>query len=259
MGSSHLVGSTPDCEAVRALIPEYAFGLAGPDDTRLVESTLPSCPDAAADLAAFREMQDEMRLEVPQIEPPAGLAARLLAATANPSLSPGQARHLPLRPAWLAAAAAMLALIITNVYWFARVEDVIQRNYELASMIGGQGDNAFVLTSTRDLRWVRLPSETNAETNAFMMWNGESDTGLLYVRGFPRLEPGKSYQLWLTRGEERVNAGTFQVDDEGTAALLFHNDEPIDDYTWARVTDEPADGSEQPTGNVVVHGALEAG
>ena len=63
----------------------------------------------------------------------------------------------------------------------------------------------------------------------------------------------------LTRGEERLNAGTFQVDEDGTAALLFHTDEPIDDYTWARVTDEPADGSEQPTGNVVVHGALEAG
>jgi len=259
MESSHLIESTPDCEAVRALIPEYAFGLTEPDDTRLVESSLASCPEAAADLAAFREMQHEMRLGVPQMEPPAGLADRLLAATTEPTSAPERARRLPFHPAWLAAAAAMLAVIITNVYWFMRVEAVIRQNDELAAMIGGQGDNAFVLTSTHDLRWVRLPSETNAETNAFMMWNGASDTGLLYVRGFPRLEPGKTYQLWLTRGEERVNAGTFQVDEEGSAALLFHTDEPIDDYTWARVTDEPADGSEQPTGNVVVHGALEAG
>jgi hypothetical protein len=88
------------------------------------------------------------------------------------------------------------------------------------------------------------------------MWNGESEIGLLYVRGFPELSSGKTYQLWLTRGEERVSAGTFHVDDEGSAALLFNITEPIDDYTWARITEEPERGSDEPSNIVVVHGEL---
>lgn len=258
MSSTHVIESTPDCDAIQELIPEYAFGLTSPEETRLVESQLASCPDASAELADFRHMQAEMRAGVPQLEPPPQLAERLLAATANPNLSM-KPRRLPFHPAWMAAAAAVVALVITNVYWFARVEDVSRQTAELRALIGGQSGNAFVLTSTNELRWVRLPSEENAETTAFLMWNGESDTGLLYVHGFPRLEPGKTYQLWLTRSEERVSAGTFEVDEAGNAALIFHITDPIDRFTWARVTDEPEYGSNQPTGTVVVHGELPTG
>jgi hypothetical protein len=88
------------------------------------------------------------------------------------------------------------------------------------------------------------------------MWNAESETGLMYVHAFPMLEPGKTYQLWLTRGDERVSAGTFEVDEEGNASLLFQVTEPIDQFTWARVTAEPVSGSEQPSDTVVVHGEL---
>jgi anti-sigma-K factor RskA len=259
MSSRQVIESAPDCDAIQELIPDYAFGLTSPEETRLVEASLTSCPDAAAQLADFRHMQEEMRAGVPQVEPPAQLAKRLLEATAAPTAAPVSPRRLPFHPAWLAAAAALVALVITNVYWFARVEDVSRQTAELRAMIGGQSDNAFVLTSTNDLRWVRLPSEANEETTAFLMWNGESDTGLMYVHGFPRLEPGKTYQLWLTRGEERVSAGTFEVDESGNAALIFHTADPIDRFTWARVTDEPEYGSDQPTGAVVVHGELPTG
>lgn len=239
-----------DCEAIRDLIPEYAFGLTDPDETRLVEANLAACPEAAEHLADFRRLQDEMREGVPQIEPPPQLGERLMTATAP------KPRRFQIRLSWLAAAVAIFALVITNIYWLLRVEDLSRRQDALAALVQGQGAPAFVLTSTNNLRWVRLPSENNAAAAAFMMWDGSSDTGLLYVHGFPMLEPGKTYQLWLTRGEERVSAGTFEVDENGNAALLFHIPEPIDDFTWARVTDEPGNGSDQPTGTVVVHGEL---
>ncbi len=260
MSPSNNLESAHDCDAIQELIPEYAFGLTSPEETRRVESHLASCPDAVAELADFRHIQEEMRAGVPQSEPPPQLAERLRAATASQTAALDSPRRLPFHPAWLAAAAAVLALVITNVYWFARVEDVSRQTAELRALIGGgQTDNAFVLTSTRDLRWVRLPSEENAETNAFLMWNGASDTGLLYVHAFPRLAAGKTYQLWLTRGEERVSAGTFEVDEQGNAALIFHIPDPIDEFTWARVTDEPGHGSNEPTGTVVVHGELPTG
>jgi hypothetical protein len=114
-----------------------------------------------------------------------------------------------------------------------------------------------VLTSASDLRWVRLPaSQQDTDASAVLLWNTESKIGLLYVRGFPRLSAGKTFQLWLTKGEERASAGTFRVDEDGNGALLFNINDGIDKYTWARITEEPADGSTQPGDQVVVVGEL---
>jgi len=256
MAPNNHVELAQDCDAVRDLIPEYAFGLTSPDETRLVESNLSSCPDAASDLEDYRRLQNEMRAGVPQIEPPPYLQDRLMAALAAPAAR-ARPRRLNVRLPWVAAAAAIIGLVITNVYWMMRVNDLSRRQDELASQLGARDSNAFVLTSTADLRWVRLPpDQEGSDASAFLMWNAESAIGLLYVRGFPALAPGKTYQLWLTRGEERVSGGTFQVDAQGNSALLFHLTEPIDEYTWARITEEPGSGSDEPSSTVLVRGEL---
>ena len=64
---NHSAQSANNCEAVQELIPEYAFGLTPPEQTRLVEANLASCPEASVQLADYREIQDEMRNSVPQI------------------------------------------------------------------------------------------------------------------------------------------------------------------------------------------------
>lgn len=255
MTSNNDTQAAPDCDSVQSLIPDYAFGLTTPEETRLVESGLPACPEAAARLEDYRQMQDEMRLSVAQIEPPPQLEARLLAAIAPPDAPARQPRRAhPV--AWLAAA-AVLALALTNVYWLVRVNDLTQRQEQLAAQLQAQNGTAFVLTSTNHLRWVRLPPpQEEGDASAFLMWNAESAIGLMYARGFPEPLPGRTYQLWLTQGDKRVSAGTFTVNEEGIGALLFHVTEPIDEYTWARITEEPANGSDQPEGTVIVHGEL---
>ena len=50
MSSKIAVASTNSCDAIRELIPEYAFGLTDPEQTRFVEANLQLCTDAAADL-----------------------------------------------------------------------------------------------------------------------------------------------------------------------------------------------------------------
>lgn len=254
MSANRLSNLASDCDAIRELIPNYAFGLTDSEETRLVESNLASCPEAADQLADFRRIQAEMRVGVPQVEPPPQLAERLMAAIATPAKV--EKPHRPhIHRLWWAVAAAVIALIITNVYWLNRVNGLSEREKALAAQI--TQPNSFVLASTANLRWVRLPpSQQNADTSAFMMWNAESEIGLLYARGFPKLEAGKTYQLWLTRGEEKVSAGTFRVDADGQGALLFHVTEPIDKYTWARITAEPENGSDTPKGNIIVVGKL---
>jgi anti-sigma-K factor RskA len=258
MRSNHHIDRADDCDAVQELIPEYAFGLTAPADTRLVESSLAHCPDAASQLDEFRRLQEELRAGVPQFEPPDQLGARLVAAIAAPTRLP-RARRRPVNLSRWLAAAAVIALIATNVYWLSRVDDLTRRQNELTSQPVGEPDHAFILASVSALRWVRLPpSKQNAGASAFMMWNGTGETGVLYVHGFPKLAVGRTYQLWLTRGEEMISAGTVRVDSDGKGALLFHTNQPIDKYTWARITLEPENGSNRPSDTVVVAGKLAA-
>lgn len=259
MSVERLSNPLGNCQDILELIPEYAFGLTDAEQTRLVEANLTACPEAAAQLADYRQMQTEMRAAVPQHEPSPALAERLMTAITAPSVThaPAQASRRVLPLAWLAAAAAVVALILSNVYWLARVNEYDRRHEALTAQIPVSDQGAFVLTTTANLRWVRLPpKEENSIASAFLMWNAESKIGLMYARDFPALSTGNTYQLWLTRGEERKSVGTFRVDENGIGALLFQSVEPIDQFTWARITAEPASGSEQPSSNIVVVGEL---
>jgi len=261
MKSNQYAEATSDCQTIEALIPDYAFGLTTLAETRLVESNLVRCPEAASQLADYQRLQEDLRAGVPQFEPPVQLGDRLLAMIADPVPAPVPVTATPRRSlVWwigLAAALAFIALIATNLFWLTRVNDLTRQQNELAARLGSQPNNAFVLASTSNLRGVRLPpSEKNGDASAFLMWNAESEIGILYVSGFPKPAAGRTYQLWLTRGQEFVSAGTFRVDEEGKGALLFHIKEPIDKYTWARITAEPENGSPAPSGNVVVVGKL---
>src|SRR5262245_45661643 len=138
MSLNHPHQPADECDAIGELIPEYAFGLTTPDEARLVESNLAACPEAAAQLADFQRMQEAMRTDVAQIEPPAELEARVMAAIATPVQSEkpvervGQRSFFPFSVLakesagkgqrriswpWIAAAAAILTLVITNIYW----------------------------------------------------------------------------------------------------------------------------------------------
>ena len=270
MSSKITVASANRCDAIRELIPEYAFGLTDPEQTRFVEANLSTCAEAAAELADFQRLQAEMRADVAQIEPPLALESKLMAAIAEPapqSLPVTTAQIQPRRRSipvgWMVAAAAIIVLVLTNGYWLARVNDLSQQQQQQSlnnnnnTQLTSSDHPDFVLTSTSGLRWVRLPpAEETADTSAFLMWNAESKIGLLYAHGFPKLAVGKSYQLWLTRGETRKSVGTFTVDEDGKGAFLFSSETPIDEFTWARITDEPESGSPQPTGPIVVIGKL---
>lgn len=280
-----------DCDALLEVIPEYAFGFTDPDQTRWVEANLERCPEAAAQLQDYHRLQDEMRASVAQIEPSAQVGARLMAAIAAPATAAPaasmtvrppkpaevpatpaptpipipmpitttpapQARARRIRAAWWVAAAAVLALVATNVYWLTRVADLTQANDLLTAFRNAQDNSAFVLTNTEALHWVRLAdAEQDSAAAAFMMWNAQSKTGLLYARSFPELQPGYKYHLWLTRNGERTFMGILQVDNEGDGALLFNSPEPINDFSWAWVTAE--DGTQPPnTAPAVVKGEL---
>jgi anti-sigma factor RsiW len=58
-----------DCDPILELIPEYAFGLTDTEESRRLEAAIPGCPEAAAALSDYRQLQAELRASVPAVEP----------------------------------------------------------------------------------------------------------------------------------------------------------------------------------------------
>lgn len=235
-----------DCDAILELVADYAFGLTTDDEARLVESRLNDCPEAGAQLAEYRHLQDEMRMSITQVAPPPALRVRLMATAfdTKPTPTSGRSQLLPLHPGWLAAAAAVALLVLTNIYWLTRVEPLPDR---LATFV----------IDANDVRWARLPAEAPDNLAAtYLMWNPGSQTGMMYAEHFEPLGEGEVYQLWLTGNGVRTPVGAFTVNDAGEAAMVFEAEAPIGSFAWAWVTVEPVTGSEQPSDHVVTGGEL---
>jgi anti-sigma-K factor RskA len=305
MSSQHT--STVDCTTITELIPEYAFGLTSAEETRLVEANLAHCPDAAAQLAEFRLLQDDLRTSVPVMAPPAALEAQLMAAVGDLTQSGKEAKaqreevtaegqssraaervgtafkasgeanqppeRTPLitsvptstrrRNGWMIAAGLAAALLlVTNLYWLNRFNQTQAQFDQITALLPADLNDlarAFVLPNADDLRWVWLRTgEEDSRTAALMMWDEETATGLLCAWGFPELPPGETYQLWLTPpdSDSLEPVGQFRVNDRGIGSVVFNSSNPIDRFTWARVTTEPETGSQQPSDTTVVHGEI---
>lgn len=293
MSSQHT--PTLDCTAITELIPDYAFGLTSAEESQWVEANLTRCPEAAAQLAEFRLLQDDLRTSVPVMAPPAGLEARLMAAvgdakvagtpfmastnqptpvvtrngmsdvypTAGTPLITSGAKPPARRNAWIIAAGLAAALLlVTNLYWLVRFNQTQAQLDHITALLPAdlnQLARAFVLPNADDLRWVWLRTgEEDSRTAALMMWDQETETGLLCAWGFPELPPGETYQLWLTPpdSDNLEPVGQFRVNDRGIGSIVFNSSHPIDRFTWARVTTEPESGSQQPSDTTVVHGEI---
>ena len=78
---------------------------------------------------------------------------------------------------------------------------------------------------------------------------------VLFVYDLPPVPVGKSYQLWVTAGDQPASAGVFEVDRTGrTRHDALSGPSLAGDVTVA-VTIEPEGGSPQPRGPTVLAGA----
>ena len=247
-----------DCEAARELIPAFCLGAADPEERTLVETALAQCPELAGDLAAYRSLTDGLLFSAPPVEAPASLGEQLLAAispTASAKTPPPVSGIWRLSP--VLAAAAVILLIVTNLYWFSQISDLRSQQDTLTALVTRQE------RLLRQFNRVELTAEAaNHEGYGFasLVWAPEPDNQswvvILSASDLPDLASDMAYQLWLVRGEERVSGGLFQVNDTGEGTLIFWTDEPVDTYDRVGITPEPASGSPGPTAPPVAIGQL---
>ena len=95
----------------------------------------------------------------------------------------------------------------------------------------------------------------NRRPNARMFWAQSTNTWTMFAHDLPVPPAGRTYQLWLiTRTGQRISAGTFAPDPSGGAVVSAQYPLAPDALQMIAVTEEPAGGVLQPTGEVVIAG-----
>lgn len=126
-------------------------------------------------------------------------------------------------------------------------EQLLNQQLILAAL-GRPGTQTVVINGT----------ESNPEARATLIVNLDEDQGFLTVAGLTPLPATQNYQLWLIRGDQPSSAGVFAVDETGQSLHLFPIDPEDVDFNAVGVSIEPAGGSQQPTGDIVLFGNLSA-
>jgi hypothetical protein len=241
------------CEEVLNLIPAYAFGATDPEETRFVEKHLGDCPEALAELSIYTDVRDEMLFESPQVAAPPALASRIAAIPKKPPLEvlpsvrveKSKPRTLNLAP--VAAAAAVLLLVVSNLYWLLQVNDLQRVQEEMLAALRRGDVVETLLISTES---------GSTEPRGSVLWSPGQRVALLRVDNLPIPPQDKEYQLWLLHDSGRFSAGTFRVNEEGVGVMVFEPGEAIESFTAMGITLEPAGGSAAPTSDPVLTGEI---
>ncbi|HZS53047.1 MAG TPA: anti-sigma factor [Bryobacteraceae bacterium] len=98
-------------------------------------------------------------------------------------------------------------------------------------------------------------ADAAAESTAYALIV-ESSRMVFVASNLPKLAEGKQYQLWVLRRQEPklVSAGVFTPDEGRRAVMDFGEPSVLSDVAEVEVTEEPAGGSETPTGDKLMTG-----
>jgi anti-sigma-K factor RskA len=206
-----------------------------------VAQHLLECRDCRQELDRLSDVVDLVGFAAPLVEPPSSLRDSVLS-----SLDATEPVSRIARWRWVASVAAALIIVL------------LAGNIVL--QMRGSNAAAPVVTPTPattraavPLVWYDLTS-ANSQAGAARGVLCAQETGTvawLMVQDLPALPANKTYQAWLSNGDQRMNAGTFTVDEEGRGFLIIRltSSDTLSHFATLGVTEEPKGGSPAPTGD----------
>lgn len=252
--------------SARELLPAHALGATDAEEQEQVRALLASGDAAAAaELAEYAALCEALLYSAPTARAPEQVGVRLRAALgpqagARPASWGERLRAWfgagSARLAWGVAGAAAALLLVTNLLWAARLAGERAARAALAAELGGQTEAVALLMDEETEAMPLPPMEEGSPAQAMVYWNPARDMAMLYAEQFPPLPADRVYQLWLIRGDERMDGGYFTVDEAGEGVLLVHLPMPLKEFDALGVTPEPMGGSPGPTSPPVVRGTL---
>jgi anti-sigma-K factor RskA len=226
----------------RADLAAHTLGSLEPEEEVALARHLETCERCRDELRWLQPAIDLIAESVPQLEPPPGIRARLMAevrsdaAEAEAPSAGWEARRTGERRApsrrgirgffWRpAVGVTAMALVVAVVAGYA---------------LRGGGEGA--QTST---------TQTVAQGGAVHATLEKSgDSGTLMLTGLKQARAGHVYQAWVERGGKILPSSLFEARNDGSASTAIPHQ--LDGAKRVMVTVEPHGGSDQPTSAPIV-------
>ncbi|MCU0475195.1 MAG: anti-sigma factor [Anaerolineae bacterium] len=199
------------------------------------------------------------------VRPPAP-TLQALPKVVSPPVQPPTARARTPWVAWVAGAAAAV-LLFMNVYWMSEVNSLRARQADLERQ---SAEQVASLQAQSDAQLAQIEQIKQAEMNeamtlmvsgakaelmdddgemrAMVMWEPGQAEGVMFTHSLPSLDDTRTYQLWLIDEQGNpISAGTFTVDNDGRATLMFSAADALDAFAGLGISVEPMGGSPTPT------------
>jgi anti-sigma-K factor RskA len=233
------------------------------------------CPRCAGALAEAEATLGHLPLVLDPVAPnPETRAALMRRVTALPRMD---SRTAPasrsaaavragawVRPALAAAAAVLVTFAALSIpgqrarqALLARLDAQDREIVRLREAVHDAAETVRVLRSPA-VRIVALSgTQSQPQATARIFWDQSRRIWHFYAADLRQPGPGRTYQLWfITPAQEKISAGTFDVDPQGEAAIEVAIPPGLEAVAVAAVTDEPAGGSPQPTGSIHLAGSV---
>jgi anti-sigma-K factor RskA len=276
-------------EEARVALGAAALDTLSDEEQRAVLLHAATCTDCEAELAALRATASSLAYVAPaaSLEPErsAALRSRLLArATADATTRAhtrersgiGRARtRAPegapeaSRVRWPAITgtlgAALAASLVVAALLVGRERNAMDslrtqlgvsavRIDSLTAALAAQHETLADITGP-DVGVITLTAAGQRAPGALMFWDRARNRWTMFAHNLPTLGAGRTYQLWLVTDAAKISAGTFASDSAGSAVVRAEHALAPGTLRAVAVTDEPAGGVPQPTGDVVLVGS----
>jgi anti-sigma-K factor RskA len=253
-------------QRIEELFPLYALGGLNDEEHAQVDAYVASDPDAQRRLAELVELAAAVSFSATPAEPPDRAKTLLMhrvRADARARSLPAQRVSEVALPRFFAApllAGASLIVALAAGMWAITLNGEVARlRAETAAL------QRELLTQREVIAAISMPgvqamsiagTEHQPAAHGQLLADPQSESAVLVVGGLAPLPEGRVYQFWLIRGDLPTSAGVFDVDDRGRAVLEVESTGSLGSYDAMGVSIEPAGGSPQPTGDIVMLSSL---
>lgn len=166
---------------------------------------------------------------------------------------------------WLAAAASLVLLLGVGMYANSLRGRLASAEARYAAAERERGaleqrvrerEATLAAVSGPTARVIEMAASRPAAPSGRMFWDPSTNRWTFFAHNLPAVRDGREYQLWLVTADDRkISAGTFRPDQGGTAVVQATYALPADALAAVAVTEEPAGGLPQPSGDILIVGA----
>ncbi len=241
----------------------YVLG-ALPEEERLeFERYLATRPDLQAEVEELASVAGLLALSVREQEPAPELRRRIMDTVEAEAVHPAEAvhHHRASRRSWLAglrevvgvrdlALAAAAVLVVGLFSWGMLLQGEVR---DLQGRV--QGLQGQVQDQSQAPQMIALGGPGSEQGVRAELVTLEGDRAVLMAEDMPPAPEGKTYQIWVIKGDTPQPSGLFESKGRSIAAVV---EKPVEGADAVAVTVEPEGGSKAPTTEPMLVGEVKA-